>query len=110
GIEALYGARALASPLSKPARMNIIQAGVGYVLSADTSGLARLRAKYADAMVSSPEWPMFDYITGPIEVTSHEFKQVAAQIAARDGLDSFLTAYRETYEGQGALTPVAPSE
>lgn len=109
GIEALYGARALAAPLSKPARMNIIQAAVGYVLSADTSGLARLRAKYADAMVNSPEWPMFDYVTGPIEVTSNEFKQVASQIAARDGLDMFLTAYRETYEGQGALAPVAPS-
>lgn len=110
GIEALYGARALTAPLSKPARMNIIQAGVGYVLTADVAGLSRLRAKYADAMVNSPEWPMFDYITGPIEVTSNEFKQVAAQIAARDGLEAFLTAYRETYEGQGALAPVTPSD
>lgn len=110
GIEALYGARALATPLSKPARMNLIQAGVGYVLTADASGLARLRSKYAEAMVNSPEWPMFDYITGPIEVTSNEFKQVAAQIAARDSLDSFLSAYRETYEAQGALAPAASSD
>ena len=110
GIEALYGAQALAAPLSKPARLNIIQAGVGYVLTSDATALARLRAKYSDAMVNSPEWPIFDFITGPIEVTSNEFKQVAAQIASRDGLDLFLTAYRETYEGQGALAPVAKSE
>lgn len=110
GIEALYGAQALSTPLSQPARLNIIQAGVGYVLIGDTTSTARLRAKYADAMVNSPEWPIFDFITGPIEVTSNEFKKVAAQIAARDGLDAFLSAYRETYEGQGALAPSARGE
>ncbi|MBF0679244.1 MAG: hypothetical protein IR164_09930 [Devosia sp.] len=110
GIEALYGMQALATPLSKPARLNIIQAGVGYVLVGDAAATARLRAKYSDAMVNSPEWPIFDFITGPIEVTSNEFKQVAAQIAARDGLDLFLTAYRETYESEGALAPVAKTD
>ena len=82
-------------------------AGVGYVLTNDASGLARLRAKYSDAMVSSPEWPMFDYVTGPIETNSTEFNQVASQIAAVSGLETFLSAYREVYETQGALTPVA---
>jgi hypothetical protein len=94
-------------PLSKAARMGILQAGVGYALNNDEAGLARLRTKYSDAMVSSPEWPMFDYVTGPIQVTSTEFRQVASQIAAVNGLETFLAAYRDVYEGQGALTPLS---
>ena len=54
--------------------------------------------------------PMFDYITGPIEVTSTQFRQVAQQIAAVDGLETFLAAYRDVYESQGALTPVSATE
>ena len=104
-IEALYSASPAGVPLSKSARMGILQAGVGYVLTNDVGGLSRLRAKYADAMVNSPEWPMFDYITGPIEVTSTQFRQVASQIAAVDGLETFLAAYREVYGVEGALTP-----
>ncbi|MGV3576718.1 MAG: hypothetical protein ACO1O4_16465 [Devosia sp.] len=109
-IEQLYGATPTGVPLTKAARMGILQAGVGYALSNDTAGLARLRAKYSDAMVNSPEWPMFDYITGPIEVTSSQFRQVAQQIAAVDGLETFLAAYRDVYESQGALTPVSANE
>jgi len=109
-IEALYGASQSGVPLSKPARMALLQAGVGYVLSNDTAGLTRLRSKYSDTMVASPEWPMFDYLTGPVEANSNEFRQVATQIAAVDGLETFLAAYRETYESQGALTPVSVDE
>ncbi|SFV30815.1 hypothetical protein SAMN05216456_1139 [Devosia crocina] len=109
-IEALYGSSPAGVPLAKPARMALLQAGVGYVMTNDPSGLARLRSKYADAMVASPEWPMFDYITGPVQANSTEFRQVAAQIASVDGLETFLAAYRETYEGQGALTPVSAGD
>lgn len=109
-IEQLYGATPAGVPLTKAARMGILQAGVGYALSNDAAGLARLRSKYSDAMVNSPEWPMFDYITGPIEVTSTQFRQVAQQIAAVDGLETFLAAYRDVYESQGALTPVSATE
>ncbi|KKB79890.1 hypothetical protein VW35_05255 [Devosia soli] len=106
-IEALYGATPAGVPLSKTARMGLLQAGVGYVLTNDAAGLARLRSKYSDAMVASPEWPMFDYITGPIEATSNEFRQVANQIAAVDGLETFLASYREVYGAEGALTPIS---
>lgn len=109
-IEALYGATPAGVPLTKAARMGILQAGVGYALSNDAAGLARLRSKYSDAMVNSPEWPMFDYVTGPIEVTSTQFRQVASQIASVDGLETFLAAYREVYESQGALTPLSSAQ
>ncbi|HWV20133.1 MAG TPA: hypothetical protein VN036_03815 [Devosia sp.] len=109
-IETLYGATPPGVPLTKAARMGILQAGVGYALSNDTAGLARLRSKYSDAMASSPEWPMFDYITGPIEITSNQFRQVAQEIAAVDGLETFLAAYRDVYESQGALTPISATD
>jgi tetratricopeptide (TPR) repeat protein len=109
-IEQLYGATSSGVPLTKAARMGILQAGVGYALSNDAAGLARLRSKYSDAMVNSPEWPMFDYVTGPIEVTSNQFRQVASQIAAVDGLETFLAAYRDVYESQGALTPISATD
>jgi hypothetical protein len=109
-LEALYPPSLTAEPMTKPARLGVLQAAVGYVLSNNTSGIARLRSKYSDVMASSPEWPMFDFVTGPVEITSIEFRQVASQIAAIDGLETFLAAYREVYGQQGALTPISAAE
>ncbi len=109
-IEDLYAGAGTTEPLSQPARMMIIKAGVGYVLGGDNVGLSRLRAKFGEQMVNSPEWPMFDYVTGPIEASSMEFRQVATQVAALDSLNAFLGSYRDTYSGEGALTPLTASQ
>lgn len=106
-IEAMYGNEPQGRPLNLVARMSLIKAAVGYVLSSDHFGLARLRAKFGEQMVASPEWPMFDFVTGPIQTTSLEFKRVAAEVAAIDSLTAFLNSYRETYAGEGALTPLS---
>ena len=108
-IEALY-----ADPgeitRSQQARMGLIKAAVGYVLADDRFGLARLRSKFGEAMVTTPEWPMFDLVTGNISVTSVEFKTVASQVSGLEGINAFLAAYRETYGSGGALAPVAASQ
>lgn len=109
-IEALYAEEPSGTALSQPARMSIIKAAVGFVLANDTFGLSRLRAKFGDAMVTSPEWPMFDLVTGNVEVTSLEFKTVASQVAGTDGINAFLSSYRETYGGEGALAPTIAAE
>ena len=109
-IEALYANPAPGTALSQPARMSVIKAAVGFVLAGDTFGLSRLRSKFGDAMVTSPEWPMFDLVTGNIEVTSLAFKTVANQVAGTDGINAFLSSYRETYGGEGALAPTIASE
>ncbi|MBJ3783931.1 hypothetical protein [Devosia sediminis] len=109
-IEAIYSAETGSKPLNLVARMSLIKAAVGYVLAGDDFGLSRLRAKFGEQMVASPEWPMFDYVTGPIQTTSLEFKRVAAEVAAVDSLTAFLSSYRETYAGEGALTPVNASK
>ncbi len=105
-IESLYGREPAGKPLSQSTRMNLIKAAVGYVLAADNLGLSRLRSKFGEQMVGAPEWPMFDFVTGPIQTTSLEFKKVAAEVAALDSLTAFLASYRETYAGDGALAPL----
>ncbi|SFZ81525.1 hypothetical protein SAMN02983003_0546 [Devosia enhydra] len=106
-LEALYADAPL--PLSQPARMNLVRAGVGYALGGDQLGLSRLRAKYADALAQSAEWSLFDFVTGTVTTSSIEFKQVARDIAAMDQLSAFLGAYRERYVESGAVTPDRPS-
>jgi tetratricopeptide (TPR) repeat protein len=109
-IEALYAGDDANADLTQPARMGVIRAAVGYVLANDGLGLSRLRSKFGDAMVTSPEWPMFDLVTGNIEVTSLEFKTVANQVSGVDGINSFLASYRDTYAADGALAPLVASE
>ena len=109
-LEALYAGEPAGQPPTRAARMNLVRAAVGYVLAGDTFGLSRLRAKFGEQMVNSPEWPMFDFVTGPIQATSLEFKKVAAEVAAQDSLTAFLASYRETYAGEGALAPTNPSQ
>ncbi|MCZ4345896.1 tetratricopeptide repeat protein [Devosia neptuniae] len=109
-IEALYSDPETKAALSQPARMGVIRAAVGFVLANDRLGLSRLRSKFGDAMVTSPEWPMFDLVTGNIEVTSLEFKTVANQVSGVDGINSFLASYRDTYGADGALAPMVASE
>lgn len=108
-IEALYATPAQGT-LNQPARMSLIKAAVGYVLANDRFGLARLRSKFGDAMVTTPEWPMFDLVTGNISVTSVEFKTVASQVSGLEGINAFLASYRETYGAEGALAPLVASD
>ncbi|WP_137152404.1 tetratricopeptide repeat protein [Devosia sp. FKR38] len=109
-IEAMLSDPTTPQPLSQPSRMQVIRAAVGYVLANDTMSLARLRAKFGDAMVTAPEWPMFDLVTGNIAVTSTEFKTVAAQVSGIDGISAFLSSYRDTYGPDGALAPMSASD
>jgi tetratricopeptide (TPR) repeat protein len=95
-IETTYGADP-ADLLSQPSRMSIVRAAVGFVLAKDQLGLSRLRSKFGEQMALSPEWPMFDYVTGPITANSSEFRAIAAEVGALDRLNAFLSAYRETY-------------
>jgi hypothetical protein len=59
-------------------------------------------------MVTTPEWPMFDLVSGQVAITSLEFKAVASQVSDVGGINAFLAAYRDTYKG--ALTPLNAAE
>jgi hypothetical protein len=105
GLEVLYSPTDPADMLSQPARMNTIKAAVGYVLANDKIGLSRLRAKFADPMSKSAEWPVFDFVTGTVDVTGAEFKKVVRQVSGLDSIDAFLSAYKQIYASNGSLVP-----
>lgn len=109
-LEAFYADQPAGQPLAQTVRMGLIKAAVGFALSDDAFGLSRLRSKFGDAMVVTPEWPMFDLVTGQIAVTSLEFKAVASQVSDVGGINAFLASYRDTYAGEGALAPLTAAE
>ena len=109
-LEAFYAGQPTGTPLDQPVRMGLIKAAVGFALAGDTFGLSRLRSKFGDAMVVTPEWPIFDLVTGQVAITSLEFKAVASQVADVGGIDAFLASYRDTYAGEGALAPLTAAE
>ncbi|HEY4199866.1 MAG TPA: hypothetical protein VGM83_04830 [Devosiaceae bacterium] len=105
-LETIYAPPSNGGAMNETARTSIIKAAVGYVLAGDTIGLSRLRSKFETQMAQSPQWPMFDYITGQIETTtSAQFKQVAKEVGGLDSLNAFLASYHSVYAADGALTP-----
>jgi hypothetical protein len=104
-IETIYSTPD-APALSQSERLDVVKAGVGFVLSNDTLGLDRLRGKFSDRMAQSPEWPMFDYITSPnATIGNVEFRAAAKAVANIDSINGFLKAYRELYPVDPALAP-----
>ena len=91
--------------MTQQARMSVVRAAVGYVLSNDAIGLSRLRSKFSDPMSKSAEWPLFEFVTRDVAPQSLEFKKVAKEIAGLDSLDAFLASYRELYSGADAVLP-----
>jgi len=106
-LERLYAPARSGDAMTLTARQGIIRAAVAFVLANDAIGLSRLRSKFGERMATTPEWALFDFVTGPINSSSLEFKQVARDVANFDSLNAFLTYYREVYEADGALAPTA---
>ncbi len=104
-IERLYQWEAERGNLSVSAQNNIIKAAVGYVLDNDIIGLDRLRLKYSELMAKTPKWPLFKYVASDVDISSLEFSKVVSEIADINSMNEFLTAYRENYGSEGALTP-----
>jgi tetratricopeptide (TPR) repeat protein len=108
-LELIYAPESPGDALSHPARMSIVKAAVGYVLADDQIGLSRIRVKFGELMANSPEWPIFQLVTGEVSSSSVEFRDVAREVANLDTLSAFLNIYRERYEAGGALAPDAAS-
>jgi predicted negative regulator of RcsB-dependent stress response len=90
-IELLYGDRWRDfQPLTDEEKADIIRAGIGYALAADTIGIARLREKYAAKMESGADKTAFDAATKPAYANSSEFTTIAKMAASVDTLDGFV--------------------
>ncbi|RUT33120.1 hypothetical protein EMQ25_08335 [Arsenicitalea aurantiaca] len=104
-LERLYAPEDPEATASRQARMNIVKAAVGYVLGNDRLGLQRLRQKFAERLVGTGEWAVFDFVTGDEAPQSAEFRKLVREISGLDTLNAFLTAYRELYPVASAMTP-----
>ncbi|RDE10266.1 hypothetical protein [Pelagibacterium lacus] len=109
-IELLYAPQADDGALTPMARMNVIKAAVGYLFANDTIGMARLRTRYSEAMAQVPEWPMFALVTEEMDINAAGIRDLARQVANTESINAFLNAYRETYAGENALTPLRAAE
>ncbi|MEQ1769966.1 MAG: hypothetical protein ABL879_09015, partial [Devosia sp.] len=108
-IETIYSGEE-GVPLSEPARMNILKAGVGLVLADDKLGLSRIRSKFSDRMSQSAEWAMFDYITSPdANPVGVEFKRAAREVSGIDSLGTFLSSYRAAFASDPGIMPETPA-
>ncbi|MGJ8527650.1 hypothetical protein [Maritalea sp.] len=104
-LERVYSDGLPEGTLSTGVRNHLVKAAVAYTLASDEIGLTRLRAKYSGRMSETPEWPIFEFVTGKTAYGTTEFKKLARQIADIDSLNSFLNAYKTQYVETGALAP-----
>jgi|TARA_R110001606_G_scaffold73705_2_gene170000 hypothetical protein len=79
-------------------RQRIMQLAVARNLSDDKAGIQRMRAKYRDRMVETPDQAAFDLITEQNDPSETDFRQRATVIAQVGQLESFMTGYREKLE------------
>lgn len=105
-LERLYTPAYTAGNFSQTARLNIVKAAVGFVLAEDRIGITRLRERFSDGMENTPEWPLFNFVTGKVQASSLEFRKVAKEVAGIDSLNAFLATYNATYGSEGALSPM----
>ena len=93
------------APLETSQRMNVIKAAVGFALAGDKLALSRVRSKFSEQMAQTPEWAMFDFVTGDVTPTSIEFRKVAREISGLDSLNAFLESYRQVYATSDQVAP-----
>ncbi|HEY0919087.1 tetratricopeptide repeat protein, partial [Devosia sp.] len=104
-IEVIYAPTVASAPLTQADRMNIIKAGVGFVIAGDGLGLSRLRSKFGEQLAQSAEWPMFDFVTNEVLPSGPDFAKVAHEVSGLDSLNAFLAAYRSMYAPSDAVAP-----
>lgn len=104
-IETMYTPADAGIQMTQAERMGVVKAAVGYAIVGDKVGQSRLRSKFSDQMANSAEWPVFNYLTGTVDMQSPEFRMVAGQVAGLDSLDAFLTSYKQLYASGDALNP-----
>ncbi len=104
-LELLYSDVIAQGELADSGRLDIVKAAVGFVLSGDKIGVGRLRERFSQSMAGTPQWPLFDFVTGDVQLSGREFKKIAKDVVGADTLNAFLTTYRDVYGVDGALAP-----
>lgn len=88
-----------AGGLTDKERFDVLRAGISYSLASDQFALDRLRKKFYEKMVQSPEAESFALVTKPVKGGGGgAVLKLAKEIAAIDTLDAFMKDFRERYD------------
>jgi hypothetical protein len=84
-------------PLQPYQRQDVLRAAISYSLSQDAFALSRLRKKFYNKMVNSPDATPFIVVTKPVQKDGTAYKRLAKEIASINTLDAFMKQYRDHY-------------
>lgn len=84
-------------PLEPFQRQDVLRAAISYSLSQDAFALSRLRKKFYNKMVNSPDATPFIVVTKPVQKDGSAYKRLAKEIASINTLDAFMKQYRDHY-------------
>ncbi len=94
-------------PLTDQQRLDVMRAGLAYVLAEEALSLDRLRSKYMPKMAKSTDAGAFNMIALENYSNPRGFREVARQVVNADTLTEFLASYRKRYpETSGEMRPV----
>jgi hypothetical protein len=98
-LERMLGARWQETPaLDKAERFNVLRAAIAYSLAGDQFALDRVRKKFYEKMVKTPDAESFVMVTRPVKSQGVSFRDLARDVAATDTLDSFMKQFRARYD------------
>jgi tetratricopeptide (TPR) repeat protein len=98
-LESLLGVRwQNAEPLGDRERFDVLRSAIAYSLAGDQFALDRLRQKFYEKMVKTPDAGSFLVVTRPIKSQGVSFRDLAKQIAATDTLNAFMKEFRKRHD------------
>ncbi len=95
-LSALLASAPTAAPLDPRISSQILRLAVAYALIPDQKALARLRKRFAAAMVGDPNRNTFDVITADVDRSQFSLRELPAAIAQVDGFEAFMADMRES--------------
>lgn len=79
-------------------RFDVLRAAVSYSLASNQFALDRMRKKFYQHMVKSPDAEAFILVSKPVKVKGRAFKTLAKEIAGVDTLEAFMKTFRKRYD------------
>jgi hypothetical protein len=83
--------------LSNAERETLMRAAISYSLAANQPALDRLRAGYGARVQGGPDASAFTLVTQKVDTQGVAFRDLAAQIASIDTLETFMNDFRKRY-------------
>lgn len=88
--------------LDEGERFDVLRAAIAYALAGDTFALGRLRRKFHDKILQTPDAEAFTMVTQPLKTDEPQLRKLAKTVAAIDTLNAFMSDFRARYDSDAA--------